>query len=151
MSSTFWDERFRGNEYAYGREPNDFLRAEAHRIPAGPVLCLAEGEGRNAVFLAGLGHEVTAVDFSLEGLRKTERLAREHGVALEVNGLAARLDLSGEHVREALRAGVRIVCSTDAHSTRGLGNMPLSVHTARRGGATRADVLNAGPLSDLRR
>ncbi|MBN9159656.1 MAG: SAM-dependent methyltransferase, partial [Myxococcales bacterium] len=65
MSSTFWDERFRGDEYAYGREPNDFLRAEAHRIPAGPVLCLAEGEGRNAVFLARLGHEVTAIDFSL--------------------------------------------------------------------------------------
>ncbi|OJY22952.1 MAG: SAM-dependent methyltransferase [Myxococcales bacterium 68-20] len=82
MSSTFWDERFRGDEYAYGREPNDFLRAEAHRIPAGPVLCLAEGEGRNAVFLARLGHEVTAIDFSLEGLRKTERLAREHGVAV---------------------------------------------------------------------
>ena len=60
-----------------------------------------------------------------------------------------RLDLSGEHVREALRAGVRIVCSTDAHSVRGLANMPLSVHTARRGGATRADVLNAHPLEAL--
>ena len=82
-------------------------------------------------------------------LERVFEVAREHDVALEVNGLAARLDLSGEHVREALAAGVRIVCSTDAHSVRGLANMPLSVHTARRGGATRADVANAAPLVDL--
>jgi DNA polymerase (family 10) len=73
-------------------------------------------------------------------------VALEEGVALEVNGLAPRLDLRGEHVRRALRAGVRIVCSTDAHSTLGLGNMTLSVHTARRGWATSADVVNTGPL-----
>jgi DNA polymerase (family 10) len=76
-------------------------------------------------------------------------VALEHGVALEVNGLPPRLDLSGEHVRDALRAGVRIVCSTDAHSVRGLANMPLSVHTARRGGATRADVLNTQALERI--
>lgn len=81
--TTFWDERYGTDEYAYGVEPNDFLRAEAHRIPRGPVLCLAEGEGRNAVFLAGLGHQVTAVDLSIEGLRKAERLARRHGVTIE--------------------------------------------------------------------
>ena len=56
-------------------------------------------------------------------------------MALEVNGLPDRLDLSGEHVAEALAAGVTIVCSTDAHSTRGLQNMELSLLTARRGGA----------------
>lgn len=82
MSSQFWNERYGADEYAYGREPNDFLRAEAHRIPKGRVLCLAEGEGRNAVYLAGLGHDVTAVDFSAEGLRKAERLAREQRVSL---------------------------------------------------------------------
>jgi hypothetical protein len=43
-----WDERFSANEYVYGEEPNDFLRAHAHRLK-GPVLSLAEGEGRNAV------------------------------------------------------------------------------------------------------
>ncbi len=80
MSAQFWDDRYRDDVYAYGREPNEFLRAEAHRIPPGRVLCLAEGEGRNAVFLAGLGHEVTAVDFSVEGIRKTELLARERNV-----------------------------------------------------------------------
>jgi DNA polymerase (family 10) len=68
-----------------------------------------------------------------------------------VNGLAPRLDLSGEHVRDAIRAGVRIVCSTDAHSIRGLGNMELSVRTARRGWATATDVLNTRPLDQLLR
>jgi DNA polymerase (family 10) len=76
-------------------------------------------------------------------------LALERGVALEVNGLPPRLDLRGEHVRDALRGGVQIVCSTDAHSVRGLGNMELSVHTARRGWATRADVLNTRPLAAI--
>jgi SAM-dependent methyltransferase len=82
MDSKFWDDRFGGDGYTYGQEPNTFLSAEAHRIPLGRVLCLAEGEGRNAVFLAGLGHDVTAVDFSAEGLRKAERLARERNVKL---------------------------------------------------------------------
>jgi DNA polymerase (family 10) len=72
-------------------------------------------------------------------------VALETGVALEVNGLSPRLDLSGAHVRDALRAGVKIVCSTDTHSTEGLGGMRLSVHTARRGWATAADVLNTRP------
>ena len=81
---SFWDERYRGDTYAYGTEPNDFLKSEVARIPKGRVLCLAEGEGRNAVFLAGLGYEVTAVDLSLEGLRKAERLARARGVTLQV-------------------------------------------------------------------
>ncbi len=69
-------------------------------------------------------------------------LALERGVALEVNGLPLRLDLSGQHAREAIQAGVRLTCSTDAHSTGGLGNMELSVATARRGWATPGDVLN---------
>jgi DNA polymerase (family X) len=79
-------------------------------------------------------------------LERVFEVALERGVALEVNGLAPRLDLSGEHVREAIAAGVPIVCSTDAHSVLGLANMPLSVHTARRGGATAAEVLNTRPL-----
>jgi DNA polymerase (family 10) len=82
-------------------------------------------------------------------LEHVYEVAVEHGVALEVNGLAPRLDLSGEHVRDALQAGARIVCSTDAHSVGGLGNMALSVDTARRGWATAADVVNTGSLEDL--
>jgi DNA polymerase (family 10) len=82
-------------------------------------------------------------------LERVFEIALEEGVALEVNGLPDRLDLSGAHVREALRAGVQIVCSTDAHSVRGLGNMTLSVATARRGWATAADVVNTRPLRSL--
>jgi DNA polymerase (family 10) len=73
------------------------------------------------------------------------------GVALEVNGLPDRLDLSGEHVRRAIQAGVKIVVSTDAHSVRGLGNMELAVRTARRGWTTADDVLNTRPLDQLLR
>jgi DNA polymerase (family 10) len=79
-------------------------------------------------------------------LGRVFEVALEEGVALEVNGLPDRLDLRGEHVRDALRAGVPIVCSTDAHSVRGLGNMALSVATARRGWATAAQVVNTRPL-----
>jgi len=92
-----WDERYRGTEYAYGVEVNDFLRAQAEHIQPGPVLCLAEGEGRNAVFLALRGHPVSAVDFSAEGLRKAQRLAREHEVQLElIEADLASFDLGTE-------------------------------------------------------
>jgi len=78
-----WDERFSGEDYAYGREPNEFLASVASWIPLGRVLCVAEGEGRNAVFLAERGHRVTAVDSSSVGLAKAGRLAAERGVAIE--------------------------------------------------------------------
>jgi DNA polymerase (family X) len=79
-------------------------------------------------------------------LERVFEVALEEGVALEVNGLPLRLDLGGAHVRDALRAGVKIVCSTDAHSVRGLQNMTFAVATARRGWSTPADVLNTRPL-----
>ena len=75
--------------------------------------------------------------------------AVETGTALEVNGLPDRLDLNGENVKRAIAAGVRIVVSTDAHSIAGLGNMELAVATARRGGASAADVVNTRPLSEV--
>ena len=76
-------------------------------------------------------------------------VAKEQGKAIETNGLPDRLDLRDEHVRLAVEAGVPIVCSTDAHSIRGLGNMHNAVATARRGWATAADVLNTRPLRDV--
>jgi DNA polymerase (family 10) len=82
-------------------------------------------------------------------LERAFELAVEQGVAVEVNGLPPRLDLSGEHVREALAAGVQIVCSTDAHSVAGLGNMEYAVRTARRGWATSENVLNTRPLASI--
>ncbi len=78
-----WDQRYADPELAYGAEPNDFLRAMAAKIPTGPVLCLAEGQGRNAVWLAGLGHAVTAVDASAVGMGRARELAAERGVAIE--------------------------------------------------------------------
>jgi DNA polymerase (family 10) len=82
-------------------------------------------------------------------LERIFEVALEEGVALEVNGLPDRLDLRGEHIRDALRAGVRIVCSTDAHSLRGLKNMQLSVATARRGWAPASAVVNTQPLQSI--
>jgi SAM-dependent methyltransferase len=76
-----WDQRYSEEGFAYGTDANDFLKSEYYRIPeGGRVLCLAEGEGRNAVFLARQGYTVTAVDQSLVGLQKAERLAVENGV-----------------------------------------------------------------------
>ena len=62
-----------------------------------------------------------------------------------------RPPLHGEHVRAALKAGLRVVCSTDSHSTRGLANMLLSVATARRGWVTANDVVNTYPLEEILR
>lgn len=80
---SMWDERYSGESYVYGTAPNDFLRAMSGRIPPGAVLCLAEGEGRNAVFLAELGHEVTAVDQSAQAMEKARRLAANRGVSVD--------------------------------------------------------------------
>lgn len=78
-----WNDRYDRAEYVYGTAPNDFLAEQANRLkPESKVLCLAEGEGRNAVFLARAGHQVTAVDSSAIGLNKANTLARQHGVEI---------------------------------------------------------------------
>jgi DNA polymerase (family 10) len=110
---------------------------EAMRHPA--VRCLSHPKGRI------VNHRPpNALD-----LERVIEVALETDVALEVNGLAPRLDLNGEDVRLAVEAGVPVVCSTDAHSVQGLGNMQLSIATARRGWATAADVLNTRPLVEI--
>jgi len=76
-----WDERY-AEGWAYGTEPNDFLRESLGWLTLGPALCLAEGQGRNAVFLAANGFEVTAVDSSRVGLACASRLATERGVRI---------------------------------------------------------------------
>lgn len=78
-----WDERYNEQGFAYGTKPNDFLKSQYHRIPkGGKVLCIAEGEGRNAVFLAQQGYAVTAVDQSSVGLKKAKELASACGVEI---------------------------------------------------------------------
>jgi SAM-dependent methyltransferase len=79
---SMWEERFGADACLYGTEPNEFLRARAVDLPASRVLCLAEGEGRNAVFLAGLGHDVHSVDLTDSGVAKTLRLAEARGVVV---------------------------------------------------------------------
>jgi len=110
---------------------------EAMRHPA--VRCLSHPKGRI------INHRPpNALD-----LEEVLAVALETGVALEVNGLPDRLDLSGENARLAVEADVPLVVSTDAHSVRGLGNMALAVATARRGWATAANVLNTRPLAEV--
>jgi len=78
-----WDERYASADYVYGTEPNDFLREQAHYItPDGRVLCIADGEGRNGVYLARLGYDVTSVDASRVGLEKAAALAASHSVSI---------------------------------------------------------------------
>lgn len=74
-----WDQRYSSETYAYGTEPNEFLSAMFKHLTNGRVLCLGEGEGRNAVWLAQQGVEVTAVDSSEVGLAKARRLAEARG------------------------------------------------------------------------
>lgn len=86
-----WDQRYAEPGFAYGTEPNDFVREQAAALaPESDVLCLAEGEGRNAVYLANLGHRVHAVDLSRVGLDKALALAveRHTSITTEVADLA---------------------------------------------------------------
>jgi SAM-dependent methyltransferase len=78
----FWDARFGEDGFVYGEAPNDFLREQVQALPAGDALCLAEGEGRNGVFLAECGHRVIVQDISPVGLAKAERLASQRGVSI---------------------------------------------------------------------
>lgn len=78
-----WDQRYATPDYVYGTEPNDFLTGVVAGLNrAGRALCLAEGEGRNAVFLAERGFDVHAVDASRVGLDKARELARRRSVSI---------------------------------------------------------------------
>lgn len=78
-----WDQRFSAPDYVFGSEPNAFLKAHAHRLgPGQSVLAVADGEGRNGVFLAGLGLDVLSVDFSAPGLAKAKALAEQKRVTM---------------------------------------------------------------------
>jgi SAM-dependent methyltransferase len=77
----FWEERYAGQEYRFGTDPNAFLRAQAARLPAsGKALAVADGEGRNGVWLAQRGLDVLSVDFSPKALAKARALAESRGV-----------------------------------------------------------------------
>jgi DNA polymerase (family 10) len=108
-------------------------------LRTGLVSCLSHPKGR---YVNRRPENELDIDVLIE-------VALEEDVALEVNGLPDRLDLRDVYVRQAVGAGVKLVCSTDAHSARGLGNMELSVATARRGWAPPDAVLNTRPIDSL--
>lgn len=78
-----WNERYSKSEFAYGEQPNEYLREQLEKLPAGTILFPAEGEGRNAVFAAKHGWTVSAFDISIEGKKKALRLAESHNVTID--------------------------------------------------------------------
>ena len=80
-----WEARYGDPDtHTYGTEPNDFLASVAADLPPGDVLCIADGEGRNGVYMASLGHRVTSVDLTDAGTRKARALAASRGVEMTV-------------------------------------------------------------------
>lgn len=87
-----WEARFSGPDYLFGTEPNAFLRRHASRLPrGGKILAVADGEGRNGVWLAEQGFDVTSLDFSPTALAKARALAQARGVTLRTE----QADLAG--------------------------------------------------------
>jgi SAM-dependent methyltransferase len=83
MSSGEWDRRYAGTELVWSAEPNRFVAEALAELPPGRALDLGAGEGRNAIWLAGLGWRVTAVDFSAVALEKARALAAANQVKVE--------------------------------------------------------------------
>ncbi|MFG0216564.1 class I SAM-dependent methyltransferase [Brevibacillus porteri] len=104
--ANIWNERFHSEEYYYGEEPNVFIQQQAYRLEQGQkVIAFAEGEGRNAVFLAKRNLEVTAIDYAESGLQKTKILAQKHSVDV----LTQKIDLLEEDVpREEYDAAIMV-------------------------------------------
>jgi SAM-dependent methyltransferase len=78
-----WNDRYSKDEFAYGEKPNNYLKEQLEKLDPGKILFAAEGEGRNAVFAAKLGWEVSAFDISIEGKNKALRLAEANNVTIE--------------------------------------------------------------------
>ena len=83
MDRSGWDQRYAGSDLVWTAEPNRFVVAEVQDLPPGRALNLGSGEGRNSVWLAARGWQVTAVDFSAAGLGKARRLARARDVPVD--------------------------------------------------------------------
>ncbi len=82
MDKDFWNQRYQEENFAYGKAANDFLQSNEFKTGS-KILCLAEGEGRNGVYLAKMGHQITCIDYSESGIQKMQRLAEENNVQLE--------------------------------------------------------------------
>jgi 2-polyprenyl-3-methyl-5-hydroxy-6-metoxy-1,4-benzoquinol methylase len=92
-----WDDRYSNEEFAYGEQPNNYLKEKLEKLEAGAILFPAEGEGRNAVFAAMLGWEVSAFDISSEGKNKALKLAEKNNVTIDYQvGELSALDYKPE-------------------------------------------------------
>ena len=78
-----WNDRYSKDEFAYGEEPNNYLKESLTKLPIGSILFPAEGEGRNAVYAAKIGWTVTAFDISNEGQKKAIRLAEKNNIEID--------------------------------------------------------------------
>lgn len=78
-----WNDRYSKDEFAYGEQPNNYLKEQLEKLDIGTILFPAEGEGRNAVFAAKLGWAVSAFDISAQGKNKAIRLAEANKVAID--------------------------------------------------------------------
>lgn len=78
-----WNDRYSSNEFAYGEQPNIYLKTQLEKLPTGTILFAAEGEGRNAVFAAKLGWQASAFDISIEGKNKALKLAETNNVTID--------------------------------------------------------------------
>jgi SAM-dependent methyltransferase len=78
-----WNDRYSKDEFAYGEQPNEYLKEQLEKLKPGAILFPAEGEGRNAVFAAKLGWKVFAFDISIEGKNKADQLAKKNNVAID--------------------------------------------------------------------
>lgn len=93
-----WNERYSKDEFAYGVLPNAYLMKQIEKLPAGKILFAAEGEGRNAVFAAQIGFEVSAFDISIEGKNKALKLAEANSVTIHYEvGELHTLNYKPEH------------------------------------------------------
>jgi SAM-dependent methyltransferase len=83
VDSAGWDNRYQASELVWGGEPNRFVAAEFTGTPPGRAMDIGAGEGRNAIWLAALGWQVTAVDFAAVAVDRARRLAEEQGVTVD--------------------------------------------------------------------
>lgn len=83
-AAAMWNQRYAGEEFLFGEAPNEYLREQAAHLPTrGRALCVADGEGRNSVWLARRGLQVDAFDIAENGVAKARRLAKRHGVTVD--------------------------------------------------------------------
>lgn len=83
MDAQKWNERYAEAGYAYGSAPNEFFKSQLELLPTGKILLPADGEGRNGIYAAQLGWEVTSFDISIEGRKKAMQLANDQGVEID--------------------------------------------------------------------